>query len=556
MSRLRRAAYSGQLKYPGGQTEVIDLTGTSILETDGNQPDVGREAGLPDRRADFIAALSRHLRAVLVGLDASAALLTWGTVVLIMSNGSWSTKVPRASITAAAVSAFLLLALSVQRLYRARVCVIRAVEVAGVGRAALLCAAAAVALHQVAGIGPSISETAVGAAGAFLAITCLRGAYSGRLRAWREGGQLCRPVCVLGVNDEAEALVKLFQDQPELGYRVVGVLGDPGEWLSRAICVPVHELEGQIAAAARSLGASGVVIAVSAVPTNELDRVVRELVRSGLHVQISAGLARVGHQRLQVSPLSHQVFYYVEPPNFSRWQFATKRAIDIMVTSVGLVLTAPVFALAALAIKLNDGGSVFYRQLRVGRHGRLFEVLKFRTMVPDASEKLAGLVESNERNGPLFKLSNDPRVTRVGKVLRATSLDELPQLINVLRGQMSLVGPRPALPTEVAQFDDELMERTSMPAGITGLWQVEARDNPSFDAYRRLDLFYVDNWSVMMDLAILVSTAGVVLGRAARGLRTGREDLRAASRHQVPLDEASPIGPPSAGLDASGVYGR
>src|SRR5205823_3441223 len=106
-------------------------------------------------------------------------------------------------------------------------------------------------------------------------------------------------------------------------------------------------------------------------------------------------------------------------------------------------------------------------------------------------------VQSNERNGPLFKLSNDPRVTRVGRVLRATSLDELPQLINVLRGQMSLVGPRPALPTEMAQFDAELMQRTLVPAGMTGLWQVEARDNPSFDAYRRLDLFYVDNWSLM-----------------------------------------------------------
>jgi lipopolysaccharide/colanic/teichoic acid biosynthesis glycosyltransferase len=141
-------------------------------------------------------------------------------------------------------------------------------------------------------------------------------------------------------------------------------------------------------------------------------------------------------------------------------------------------------------------------------------------------------------------------------VLRATSLDELPQLINVLRGQMSLVGPRPALPSEAEQFDDELMERTSVPAGITGLWQVEARDNPSFEAYRRLDLFYVENWSVMMDLAILAATAGVVLGRAARGLRRGGGELRATTRHPVHAEGARPhIGAPSASLDAPGVYG-
>jgi lipopolysaccharide/colanic/teichoic acid biosynthesis glycosyltransferase len=259
---------------------------------------------------------------------------------------------------------------------------------------------------------------------------------------------------------------------------------------------------------------------------------------------------------LQISPLSHQVFFYIEPPNFSRWQLAVKRAIDISLTSLGLLLVAPIFGALALAVKLNDGGPVFYRQTRLGRNGHHFEVLKFRTMVPNASAQLAELIGSNERSGPLFKLNNDPRVTRVGKVLRATSLDELPQLINVLRGQMSLVGPRPCLPSEADQFDDELMERTSVPAGITGLWQVEARDNPSFEAYRRLDLFYVDNWSVMMDLAILVTTAGVVLGRAARGLRSGGGELAATARHQAHVDGARPhIGAPSASLDAPGVYG-
>jgi exopolysaccharide biosynthesis polyprenyl glycosylphosphotransferase len=450
----------------------------------------------------------------------------------------------------------MLLVLAAQKLYRAHVCQIRAVEVAGVARAAVLCAGAAVAVYQATGAGPNITASVLGATCAFLAITGLRGAYAGQLRARRARGELNRPVCILGVNDEAEGLVNLFQDQPELGYRVVGVLGDPAEWAARGIPVVVRNPGEKPARAVRALGATGVVVAVSAFTSNALDHSVRQLVRSGLHVQISSGLARVGHHRLRISPLSHQVFYYIEPPKFSRWQFATKRAIDIVVTCVGLLLVSPLFAAIALAIKLNDGGPVFYRQVRLGRDDRLFQVLKFRTMVPNASAQLANLVGSNERSGPLFKLSNDPRVTRVGRVLRATSLDELPQLINVLRGQMSLVGPRPALPSEAAQFDAELMERTSVPAGITGLWQVEARDNPSFEVYRRLDLFYVDNWSIMMDLAILLTTAAAVLGRAARGLRSGGGEMQVVPRHPAGLDGVpAPIGTPAASLDAPGVYG-
>ena len=142
-------------------------------------------------------------------------------------------------------------------------------------------------------------------------------------------------------------------------------------------------------------------------------------------------------------------------------------------------------------------------------------------MVVDAEAKLLELQKTNERSGPLFKMDRDPRITRVGRLLRETSLDELPQLFNVFKGEMSLVGPRPALPSEVAQFDQRLLERTKVPPGITGLWQSEARDNPSFTAYRRLDLFYVDNWSVTLDLVILLATAEQVLAKGLKSLRRG-----------------------------------
>jgi lipopolysaccharide/colanic/teichoic acid biosynthesis glycosyltransferase len=175
-------------------------------------------------------------------------------------------------------------------------------------------------------------------------------------------------------------------------------------------------------------------------------------------------------------------------------------------------------------VKLQDGGPVFFKQVRVGRGGETFKVYKFRTMVVDAEARLAELLEQNVRTGPLFKMERDPRITRVGRFLRSSSFDELPQLLNVLKGEMSLVGPRPALPREVESFDDELMTRTKALPGITGLWQVEARDNPSFSAYRRLDLFYVHNWSLSLDLIILLATAEQVVAKLIDALGTGRRD--------------------------------
>jgi lipopolysaccharide/colanic/teichoic acid biosynthesis glycosyltransferase len=171
---------------------------------------------------------------------------------------------------------------------------------------------------------------------------------------------------------------------------------------------------------------------------------------------------------------------------------------------------------------------VFFAQERVGRDGGTFTLYKLRTMVVDAESRRAELEADNERGGPLFKLSDDPRVTRFGRLLRATSIDEIPQLFNVLQGAMSLVGPRPALPSEVEEFDDDLRRRTRVKPGVTGLWQVEARDSENFDLYRRYDLLYVDNWSVTLDLAILARTVAAVglrglgaVGLLSRGRASG-----------------------------------
>ena len=193
-----------------------------------------------------------------------------------------------------------------------------------------------------------------------------------------------------------------------------------------------------------------------------------------------------------------------------------KRAIDLLGAVIGGFLALPILLLAWVAVRLEDGGPVIYRQTRIGLDGKPFVVYKLRTMAVDSGEG-GDLTMLNERtDGPLFKASHDPRVTRVGATMRALSIDELPQLFNVLTGTMSLVGPRPALPHEVAQFDAELLRRHTVKPGITGLWQLEARDNPSFHAYRRLDLLYVDNWSIGLDLVILVATVPMVIAGLSR----------------------------------------
>jgi lipopolysaccharide/colanic/teichoic acid biosynthesis glycosyltransferase len=193
-----------------------------------------------------------------------------------------------------------------------------------------------------------------------------------------------------------------------------------------------------------------------------------------------------------------------------------KRALDIAVSAMALVVLSPIVAILSLWIRLRDGAPVLFRQTRVGEHGRPFKVVKFRTMIPDAEERLAELEELNEIQGHAFKVTDDPRVTRTGGFLRALSLDELPQLWNVLRGEMSLVGPRPPLPREVDGYDIWHRRRLSMKPGITGLWQVAARREPEFDRWVRMDLEYIDRWSLWLDFKIMARTIPAVIGQQGR----------------------------------------
>jgi lipopolysaccharide/colanic/teichoic acid biosynthesis glycosyltransferase len=194
-----------------------------------------------------------------------------------------------------------------------------------------------------------------------------------------------------------------------------------------------------------------------------------------------------------------------------------KRASDLLLTSVGLLIISPLMLGIAAVIKLQDGGAVIFRQVRVGRGGELFTMLKFRSMVIDAEARKMDLLPLNEGNGALFKLRDDPRITRLGKFLRDFSLDELPQLFNVLGGSMSLVGPRPHLADELARMPREASRRSLVTPGLTGLWQVSGRSDLEEDDAIKLDLRYVENWSLTLDLLILWKTAWAVLGRRGAG---------------------------------------
>jgi exopolysaccharide biosynthesis polyprenyl glycosylphosphotransferase len=481
------------------------------------------------------------LRAVLVLSDLSCLAAAWfgfGFAAHRWWGRGWN-GVAEASVLMVLAGGLML---RQSGLYRTRVSAMRSVELAKLGRVAAGSAAAAYAL----GFLPRDHASAAVVAGAvtFCVLAVERSVYRAWVRGLRRRGQCLRRVLVVGSAADVDVMQTLITDFPELGYQIGGVVSVPRpEGESTA---DDGGVAGLVVEQARAINASGLLVATGALPATETAQLLRCALTMGLHVQVWGGLPGIDQRRLEPLPLGHQPAFYLAPSQISDWQLVAKRVLDLTIAPLALLVSAPVLLAIALLVKREDGGPVIFRQSRIGKDGREFTLFKFRSMVVDADVQLSALVDQNERRGPLFKVDRDPRVTRIGKFLRATSLDELPQLVNVVFGEMSLVGPRPALADEVAQFDEELLRRLRVTPGVTGLWQVEGRDNPSFEAYRSLDLFYVENWSLGVDLAILLSTVAVVLGRAVRVLQRRPEarpvpatSLSAAVDALVPEDDLS-----------------
>jgi exopolysaccharide biosynthesis polyprenyl glycosylphosphotransferase len=335
------------------------------------------------------------------------------------------------------------------------------------------------------------------------------------LVARRREGEWASRTILVGEHDEVAYVLERLGAADDLSFHVVGaaVRGDPGEPLElRGRRVPVLSTTATVAENAERMGADTVILAASTDADPEyLTRLRRQLEGTCAELVLFSRLTDVAGPRISFRPVDGLPLIQVRIPTFDGGRHVLKRALDIVVSSLALLAIAVLAVPIAIAIKLDSPGPVLFRQQRVGRDGQSFAMLKFRTMQVDAEQRLDELRDRNEAAGPLFKLRTDPRVTRVGAFLRRHSLDELPQFWNALRGDMSVVGPRPPLPTEATDYDEIVMRRLYLKPGITGPWQVSGRSDLAWEESVRLDLRYVENWSVMEDLMIIVKTARIVV---------------------------------------------
>jgi exopolysaccharide biosynthesis polyprenyl glycosylphosphotransferase len=359
-----------------------------------------------------------------------------------------------------------------------------------------------------------LSRLSVGTAmvAALLYILMLRYLARRMLYLARRSGYATHRMLLLGTLPDTMEVYTAVTRNPAAGMMPVAINLIEGytDAPSQRAPVPVHAGRDTVALVAE-VGADTVAVCGSAsAEPGELRRLAWQLEGTGVDLVVAPQLTDIAGPRVHIRPVEGLPLLHVEEPTLSGVAWLVKNAMDRIVAFCGLLLLLPLFGLVAIAVRASDPGPVFFRQPRVGREGKTFRVWKFRTMYIDAEERLASLVDQNESDGLLFKIRNDPRVFPIGRWLRASSLDELPQLINVLLGEMSLVGPRP-LPAEDGDFLGDVRRRLLVRPGITGLWQVSGRSDLSWDDAVRLDLYYVDNWSLAFDLTIMWRTVGVVL---------------------------------------------
>ena len=357
---------------------------------------------------------------------------------------------------------------------------------------------------------------------ALAACAALRLALRGAQSASRRRGVNLIPTLVVGRGQEAALCIREMRARRELGYRVIGVVETGGAAEAEFEGVPVLcGVEG-LTEAIRETRANEVIITDTSVDGDLLFDVMMRVGRPGVEFRVAPSLFNCLPRKTEVDQIGQLpvVTLFREP--LGQGARLVKRTADVVLAAAALVLLAPVWLLVALLIKLDSRGPILYRQERVGMDGRVFLFLKFRTMRTDSDDRahreyqrkyIAGQPETNlgDDAKPVYKMRADPRVTRVGRFLRRLSLDELPQLLNVLRGDMSVVGPRPPIPYEVEAYALRHRRRLDMKPGLTGLWQVSGRNRLSFEEMVRLDLYYIENWSLWLDLKIILRTIPVML---------------------------------------------
>lgn len=332
----------------------------------------------------------------------------------------------------------------------------------------------------------------------------------------RRGGRFRTTVIAVGPLSHVDGIARTLQRESWLGYDVIGAITPDGDPRTRTVNgIPVLGHEDDLLEILHCEQPGVLLFTAGATGTAEqFRRTAWKLEDHAIDVIVAPAMTDIAPDRVELRPVAGLPLVHMDRPRARdslRW---TKRAFDIVAAGVGLLLISPLLLIIVVVVKLHDGGPVLFTQERVGRNGEVFDFLKFRSMVTNAEEVLAEIraCETQDKgNKVMFKMKNDPRITAPGRFLRRYSLDELPQLVNVLRGDMSLVGPRPALVHEVSAYDEDARRRLSVRPGITGLWQVSGRSELSWEETVRLDLYYVDNWSFLQDLQILVRTVKAVL---------------------------------------------
>jgi exopolysaccharide biosynthesis polyprenyl glycosylphosphotransferase len=346
----------------------------------------------------------------------------------------------------------------------------------------------------------------------FLVLGAVRLSYKQVLKELRRRGYNSRTILVVGTGRRAREFAKIILSHSEWGLRIHGYVDDDPtdkdkELLGSAVVGRIKDIPDLI----RKNVIDEVIIAIPRKWLDSLDEVVRICEEEGVETTILADLYDTVIAETHLSFLHDIPLLSFSTIPAQEWKLVIKTVVDLAVAALLLIMLAPLFIVISAAIKLTSEGPVFFKQVRYGLRGREFKIYKFRSMYLDAEKRMDEIRHLNEMSGPVFKIMRDPRVTPIGRFLRKTSLDELPQLINVLRGEMSLVGPRPPIPSEVKEYERWQRRRLSMKPGLTCLWQVKGRNRIEFERWMELDLQYIDNWSLGLDLKIILRTVPVVL---------------------------------------------
>jgi exopolysaccharide biosynthesis polyprenyl glycosylphosphotransferase len=339
---------------------------------------------------------------------------------------------------------------------------------------------------------------------------------------WARGIGVDR-VLIVGAGRAGQRIMQHIYGNPQLGYRVVGFLGKPPDDANWGIATerrverpPYLGDPGAIDEAIRQHEVDEVIIALPPAEHRNIFRMIQQCRQMDVSFTFLPDLFEMALDKVTIHEVAGLPLIELRESRIRGWNYVVKRAMDLFISISVLVVFSPVLALISLAIKVDSSGPVFIRQTRVGRDGDEFICYKFRSMVQDAERLKHELMKKAGNSGPLFKMKDDPRITRVGWLLRKTSIDEVPQFINVVLGEMSVVGPRPQIPAEVELYDDWHFQRLQVTPGLTGLWQVSGRSDLSFDEMVKLDLYYAENWSPWLDIKLMLRTIPAVLfGRGA-----------------------------------------